>query len=72
MIPSGERILKTIKQPNKRFIKNIIVFLLKNFIWTNRKQVEFCFYLPIGPNKIVQQENNNILDEIFVSLFDCF
>ena len=22
-----------------------------NSIWTNRKQVKFCFYLPIGPNK---------------------
>ena len=25
-----------------------------NIIWTNRKQEKFCFYLPIGPNKIVQ------------------
>ena len=24
---------------------------LNNSIWTNRKQVKFCFYLPIGPNK---------------------
>ena len=39
---------------------------------TNRKQVKFCFYIPIDPNKIVQQENNNILDEILVSLFNCF
>ena len=31
-----------------------------------------CFTLPIGPNEIVQQENNNILDEILVSLFSCF
>ena len=34
-----ERILNTIKQ-------------LNNYIWTYRKQVKFCFYLPIGPNKI--------------------
>ena len=26
---------------------------LNYFIWTNRKQVTLCFYLPIGPNKIV-------------------
>ena len=24
-----------------------------NSFWTNRKQVKLCFYLPIGPNKIV-------------------
>ena len=32
---SRERILKTTKQLN--LVKNIIVFLLNNFIWTNRK-----------------------------------
>ena len=32
-----ERILKRIKQGNKNFIKNIIVFFLNNFIWTNMK-----------------------------------
>ena len=26
---------------------------LTNFIWTNRKQVKCCFYLPIGPIRIV-------------------
>ena len=52
------QILKTIKQRNKNFFNIINVFLLDNFIWTNRKQVEFYFYLPIGPDKIVQQENN--------------
>ena len=66
------QILKTIKQRNKNFFNIIIVFLLDNFIWTNRKQVEFYFYLPIGPDKIVQRENNTILVEILVSLFDCF
>ena len=50
-IVSWERILKTIKQRNKNFIKNIIVFLLNNFIWTNKKQIKFCFYLPIGAKK---------------------
>ena len=25
---------------------------LNNSIWTNRKQVKFCFHLHIGPNKI--------------------
>ena len=34
--------------------------------------VKFFFSLPIGPNKIVQQENNNILGDILVSLFSCF
>ena len=24
---------------------------VNNYIWTNRKQVKFCFYLPIGPDK---------------------
>ena len=50
---------------NKNLLKNIIVF----FYMTNRKQVNFCFYLPIGQNIIVQkrkQENDNILDEIVV------
>ena len=63
-----ERILKTIKQRNMNLIKNITYYcsLLNNYIWTNRKQVK---YLPIGPNKIVQQENN-INDEILVSLFE--
>jgi len=25
---------------------------VNNSIWTNRKQVKFCFYLPIGPNTV--------------------
>ena len=61
---------QTTKQESR---KEYCCFLAEYFIWTNRKQVQFCFYLPIaGPNKIVQQENNNIRDEILVSLFDCF
>ena len=35
---------------------------LNNSIWTNRKQVKFCFYLPIGPNK----------NCLIVLWFDCF
>ena len=35
---------------------------VNNYIWTNRKQVKFCFYLPIGPNK----------NCVLVLLFDCF
>ena len=45
---------------------------MNNFISTNRKEVKFCFSLPNGPNKIVTQENNNILGETLVSLFSCF
>ena len=37
---------------------------MNNYISTNGKEVKFCFSPPIGPNKIVQQENKNILDEI--------
>ena len=36
------------------FKNNQKVKQLNNFIWTNRKQVKFCFYLPIGQNRIVQ------------------
>ena len=35
---------------------------VNNYIWTNRTQVKFCFYLPIGPNK----------NCLLVLLFDCF
>ena len=38
----------------------------------NGKEIIFCFSLPIGPNKIVHQENNNIRREFLVSLFSCF
>ena len=41
---------------------------MNNFISTNKK---FYFCFSIGQNKIVQQENNNILDKILVSLFYC-
>ena len=49
-------VLKTIKQSNNNLINNIIVFLLSNFIWTNRKIETKLYLLPIGPNKIVQQK----------------
>ena len=39
------------KKKKKNFIKNIFVFLMKNVITTNRKEVQFCFSLPIGPKK---------------------
>ena len=64
-----ERILKTIKQRNNNFIKNIFVFLLNNFIWTNKRgKTKLCF-LPFGRNNFVHQENKNIIDKIVVSLF---
>ena len=47
-------------------------FRFLDFISTNRKEVKFCFSLSIGSNKIVQQENNNILGGILVSVFSCF
>ena len=56
---------------NKNFIKYINVFLMNNCIATNRKTEQFCFSLTIGPNEVVQQESNNILGEILVSLFSC-
>ena len=52
------------------FTKNIIVFLMENFISTNRKGETKLSSLPIGRNKI--KKNNNILCEIIVSLFTCF
>ena len=48
------------------------VFLMYNFISTNRKGAKFWYSLPVGRNKIVHQENNNILGEIIASLFSCF
>ena len=48
------------------------VFLMNNCNTANRKEVKFCFFLPIGPDEIGHQENNNILGVIFVSFFSCF
>ena len=45
---------------------------MNNFIWTNRKVETKLYLLLISPNKIFQQENNNILDEILFSLFGWF
>ena len=44
---------QTTKQQNKYRTKNIIVFLLNNFIWTNRKGETILYLLIISPNKIV-------------------
>ena len=63
-----ERILETRKQRNKNFTEHIIVFLLNNLIWANIKAETKFYFLPIGRNKIVHQENKNILDEILFSL----
>ena len=41
---------------NNNFTKYIIVFLLDNFIWTNKKGETLLYFLPIGRNKIVHQE----------------
>ena len=45
---------------------------MNNFIWKNRKGAKILYMLPIGENKIVHQENKNILDNILVSLVFCF
>ena len=43
--------------------------MVNNFIWRGETKLNF---LPIGRNKIVYQDNKNILDEILVSLFVLF
>ena len=48
------------------FIENIIDFFLDNFIWANTNGESKLYFLPIGRNKIVHQENKNILNEILV------
>ena len=53
----GERILKTLKQINMNYTKIIIVLLLNNFTWASRKSETKLYFLPIGCNKIVHQEN---------------
>ena len=63
---------KTNKTTKQKSYQEYYCFLDEYFISTNKKQVKYCFSFPIGPNKIVQQKNNNILDEILVSLFYCF
>ena len=71
-ILNSERILNTIKQRNNNFIMNILVFLLNNFIWTNKSEETKLYFLPNGGNKVVHQESKNILAEIVVSLLNCF
>ena len=50
------------KRAGADFKNNQTTKQVNNSIWTNRKQVKFCFYLPIGPNK----------NCLLVLLFDCF
>ena len=63
---------QTKKTTKQDFHQGYFVFLMNNFNTTNRKEVKFCFCLPIGPNKIVQQENNDIFGEILGSLSSVF
>ena len=49
-------------QQGADFKNNQTTKQVNNYIWTNRKQVKFCFYLPIGPNK----------NCLLVYLFTCF
>ena len=58
---------KTTKQ--EFHTKNIIVFFLNSFIWTNRKGETKLYFLLV---ENLHQENKNILDELLVSLFYCF
>ena len=77
LLVSWERILKTITQRSNNFIKSILVFLLNNFIWTNRRRETKLYFLPIGPNKLsigpnkIVQENKSIPDKILALLFCC-
>ena len=45
---------------------------MNNFISTNIKREKNLAPFSIGRNKIVHQENKNILGEIIVSFFSCF
>ena len=58
------KIYKTRKQRSNNFTKNIIVFLMNNFISTNRKGETKLSSLPIG-----HQENKKKLVKL---LFSCF
>ena len=57
------------KQRNNNFTKNIIVFLLNNVSWANRKGETTLYFLSFGRITIVHQRNKNILDDILVLLF---
>ena len=48
--PNGFRTLDLLEAD---FKNNQTTKQLNKFIWTNRKQVKFCFYLPIGLRKFV-------------------
>ena len=65
-----ERILKTIKQRSKNLIKNIIVFLLDNFIWTKRRGETKLWFLPIGRIKLfIEKIKYSWWDSCFVVFF---
>ena len=55
---------KTQFSRERNFKNNQTTKQLNNFIWTNRKQVKFCFYLAIGLQLIV--------NFLIVELLDCF
>ena len=61
--------LKTIKQRNKNLIKNVIVLLLNNFIWTNRKEETILYLLSIGRKKLFIKKTIIFLMRL---LFRCF
>ena len=64
IVPGGEcKNNKTTKQESHQKISFSCLSILFRPIGRN-----FCSSSPIFPNKIVQQESNNILDEILVSL----
>ena len=44
---------------------------MNNFITTNKKEVKFCFSLPIGPNTIFSKKTKIFMVK-FLFLFFCF
>ena len=64
---SGNGFKKKKKTTKQYFTKNIIVFLLNNVVWANRKGETKLYFLITG-----RKEKKNILDEILFSLFSCF
>ena len=64
-----ELILKIITQRNNNFSKNILVFLIYNFISTNKMEVDFCFSPLSGPNKNCSNKKTRIF--LMKLLFRC-
>ena len=65
--------LKNNKTTKQESHQEYYCFLAEQFLFlTNRNGETIPYLLPIGRNKIVHQENYNIIDEILVSLFYCF